>query len=123
ECPAATVLTAEPHRMPLQEKRAEGERLGQRPIDSLCLAYFQTPQFELAGDLWMRSEMFRHSCEGSGDGLKFFLRHTGCNRLIRVCGFHAGPLAGKAAHADTPRRAGLDLLERRLKLIAKFFVK
>src|SRR3546814_4485570 len=60
---AAAVLTGEPDRRPLEDQRAEGERLGGRPVYALPCFQHRALRVELTRDLAVEIEVVRHPCD------------------------------------------------------------
>ena len=90
---AVAVLTGQAHRMAVDQKCAEGERLGGRPVDAPAGRQGLLLGFQLADDLAVGLEALRHVGQRRADFLQGLRRHPGlaAPRAMLARGAEAAP--------------------------------
>ena len=82
---ALGVLTRQPHGDPVEDERAERERLGMPPVDP-ALVERDEAAFELAFQLGVDREALRHAQQLCGERTELLRRHAGVDRAGGVAG-------------------------------------
>ena len=93
---ALGILSGQPHRMAVQQQRAEGQRLAGRPVDAFAGLDRLAPVFEEARDGAMDLEIVRHAGDLLADLLQLGDIDAG-DAAARIVAFGAGLHAGPAA--------------------------